>query len=94
MPKESYQDELVYRAMNIVIYEYMSDLGTSDINNHNPEFCVNICEREAGGTRKTRERARRAGNRDVDEDGMSGEIFSLHKGEASRETAMISGFNK
>jgi hypothetical protein len=38
--------------------------------------------------RNTRERARRAGNRDVDEDGMSGEKFLPHKG-ASRETAMI-----
>ena len=43
---------------------------------------MNVCEREAGGTRKTRERARRAENRDVDEDGMSGENFLLHKGGA------------
>ena len=45
------------------------------MTNHNPEFCANVCEREAGGTRKTRERARRAGSRDVDEDEVSGEIF-------------------
>ena len=41
-----------------------------------------------------REWARRAGNRDVDEDGMSGEMIFLHEEEVSQETAMISGFNK
>ena len=45
------------------------------MTNHNPEFCANVCEREAGGTRKTREQARRAESRDVDEDEMSSENF-------------------
>jgi hypothetical protein len=64
------------------------------MNSRNPAFCVNVCEREAGGTRKTRERTRRAGMTDVDEDGMSGEIFLLHKAGASREAATISVCNK